>query len=145
MNVKRLADSLVRKYNTRNPFEIISNLNAIVIFYPLHGVKGFYQYFQRNNLIYIDEALDDVEKNFVCAHELGHMLLHKKTNAIFMDSRTQLNTTKYEIEADRFAVDLLIPDETILENGQMTTEQLGRMLGYSKDLIELRLKQRELL
>ncbi|WP_455055839.1 ImmA/IrrE family metallo-endopeptidase [Merdimonas faecis] len=140
MNVKRLADSLVRKYNTRNPFEIISNLNAIVIFYPLHGVKGFYQYFQRNNLIYIDEALDDVEKNFVCAHELGHMLLHKKTNAIFMDSRTQLNTTKYEIEADRFAVDLLIPDETILENGQMTTEQLGRMLGYSKDLIELRLK-----
>lgn len=145
MNVKRLADSLVRKYNTRNPFEIISNLNAIVIFYPLHGVKGFYQYFQRNNLIYIDEALDDVEKNFVCAHELGHMLLHKKTNAIFMDSRTQLNTTKYEIEADRFAVDLLIPDETILENGQMTTEQLGRTLGYSKDLIELRLKQRELL
>ena len=140
MNVKRLADSLVRKYNTRNLFEIISNLNAIVIFYPLHGVKGFYQYFQRNNLIYIDEALDDVEKNFVCAHELGHMLLHKKTNAIFMDSRTQLNTTKYEIEADRFAVDLLIPDETILENGQMTTEQLGRMLGYSKDLIELRLK-----
>ena len=140
MNVKRLADSLVRKYNTRNPFEIISNLNAIVIFYPLHGVKGFYQYFQRNNLIYIDEALDDVEKNFVCAHELGHMLLHQKINAIFMDSRTQLNTTKYEIEADRFAVDLLIPDETILENGQMTTEQLGRMLGYSKDLIELRLK-----
>ena len=140
MNVKRLVDSLVRKYNTRNPFEIISNLNAIVIFYPLHGVKGFYQYFQRNNLIYIDEALDDVEKNFVCAHELGHMLLHKKTNAIFMDSRTQLNTTKYEIEADRFAVDLLIPDETILENGQMTTEQLGRTLGYSKDLIELRLK-----
>ena len=68
------------------------------------------------------------------------MLLHKKTNAIFMDSRTQLNTTKYEIETDRFAVDLLIPDETILENGQMTTEQLGRMLGYSKDLIELRLK-----
>ena len=140
MNVKRLADSLVRKYNTRNPFEIISNLNAIVIFYPQKKEKGFYQYFQRNNLIYIDEALDDVEKNFVCAHELGHMLLHKKTNAIFMDSRTQLNTTKYEIEADRFAVDLLIPDETILENGQMTTEQLGRMLGYSKDLIELRLK-----
>ena len=124
MNVKRLADSLVRKYNTRNPFEIISNLNAIVVFYPLHGVKGFYQYFQRNNIIYIDETLDDSEKSFVCAHELAHMLLHKKANAIFMDSRTQLNTTKYEIEADRFAVDLLIPDETILENGQMTTEQL---------------------
>ena len=56
MNIKRLVDSLVRKYNTRNPFEIISHLNVIVVFYPLHGVKGFYQYFQRNNIIYIDES-----------------------------------------------------------------------------------------
>ena len=140
MKVKRLADSLVRKYNTRNPFEIISNLNAIVVFYPMHGVKGFYQYFQRNNIIYIDETLDDAEKSFVCAHELGHMLLHKKANAIFMDSRTQLNTTKYEIEADRFAVDLLIPDSEIELHLDYTTEQLSRMTGYSEKLIELRLK-----
>lgn len=140
MNVKRLADSLVRKYNTRNPFEIISNLNAIVVFYPLHGLKGFYQYFQRNNIIYIDETLDDAEKSFVCAHELGHMLLHKKANAIFMDSRTQLNTTKYEIEADRFAVDLLIPDSEIELHLDYTTEQLSRMTGYGEKLIELRLK-----
>ena len=107
MDVKRLVDSLVRKYNTRNPFEIINNLNVIVVFYPLHGVKGFYQYFQRNNIIYIDESLSYHERLFVCAHELGHMLLHKKSNAIFMDSRTQLNTTKYELEANRFAMDLL--------------------------------------
>ena len=48
MNIKKLADSLVRKYNTQNPFEIIDNLNAIVVFYPLQGVRGFYQYFHRN-------------------------------------------------------------------------------------------------
>lgn len=140
MNVKRLADSLVRKYNTRNPFEIISNLNVIVVFYPLYGVKGFYQYFQRNNIIYIDEMLPDREKLFVCAHELGHMLLHKNANAIFMDSRTQLNTNKYELEADKFAMDLLVSDSIIEMHLDYTTEQLARMLGYSKKLIELRLK-----
>ena len=86
MNIKRLVDSLVRKYKSRNPFEIIEHLNVIVVFYPLHGVKGFYQYFQRNNIIYIDETLSDKEKLFVCGHELGHMFLHKKANAIFMDS-----------------------------------------------------------
>ena len=101
MDIKKLADSLARKYKSRDPFEIITNLNVILIFYPLHGVKGFYQYFQRNNLIYIDETLSDQEKRFVCAHELGHMYLHKKANAIFLDSRTQINTTKYEHEADR--------------------------------------------
>lgn len=140
MNIKRLADSLVRKYSTRNPFEIISNLNVIVIFYPLHGVKGFYQYFQRNNIIYIDEALSENEKKFVCAHELGHMFLHKKANAIFMDSRTQLNTAKYEIEADRFAMNFLLSDADIEENLNFTTVQLSRLFGYNKKLIELRLK-----
>lgn len=140
MNIKRLVDSLVRKYKTRNPFEIISHLNVIVVFYPLHGVKGFYQYFQRNNIIYIDEALSENEKKFVCAHELGHMFLHKKANAIFMDSRTQLNTAKYEIEADRFAMDLLLSDADIEDNLNFTTVQLSRLFGYNKKLIELRLK-----
>lgn len=140
MDIKRLVDSLVRKYNTRNPFEIIKNLNVIVVFYPLNGVRGFYQYFQRNNIIYIDEALSDREKLFVCAHELGHMLLHKQTNAIFMDSRTQLNTTKYELEADRFAANLIISDEEIEEHLDFTTAQFSRLFGYSKKLIELRMR-----
>lgn len=140
MNIKRLVDSLVRKYNTRNPFEIISHLNVIVVFFPLHGVKGFYQYFQRNNIIYIDESLSDKEKLFVCGHELGHMLLHKKSNAIFMDSRTQLNTTKYEIEADRFAMNLLLSDADIEEHLDYSTAQFSRLFGYNKKLIELRLK-----
>lgn len=140
MDIKKLTDSLARKYKSRDPFEIITNLNVILVFYPLRGVKGFYQYFQRNNLIYIDETLSDQEKRFVCAHELGHMFLHKKANAIFLDSRTQLNTTKYEHEADRFAIDLLVSDDIIETHLDYTTEQLARALGYDKKLIEIRLK-----
>lgn len=140
MNISSKVKSLVRKYGTRNPFEIIKSMNAIVVFYPLEGVKGFYQYFQRNNIIYIDERLQDHEKLFVCAHELGHMLMHKKANAIFMDSRTQLNTDKYETEADQFAMNLLISDEMIEEHLDFTTNQLSRLFGYERKLIELRLK-----
>ena len=130
MDIKRLVNSLVRKHKTRDPFEIIENLNAIVVFHPLQGVRGFYQYFQRNNIIYIDETLSEHEQRLVCAHELGHMLLHKKSNAIFMDSRTQLNTTKYEIEADK----------EIEEHLDLTTAQFSRLFGYSKKLIELRMR-----
>lgn len=136
MNIKKLADSLVRKYNTQNPFEIIDNLNAIVVFYPLQGVRGFYQYFQRNNIIYIDDELSTRDKKFVCAHEMGHMLLHKKSNAIFMDSRTQLNTTKYEIEADRFAMNLLVSDNELYDYTDFTISQLSRALGYQEYLID---------
>ena len=136
MDILRLVDSLVRKYNTRNPFEIIKNLNAIVVFCPLKGVKGFYQYFQRNNIIYIDNDLSESEQKVVCAHELGHMFLHKKCNAIFMDTRTHFVTNKYENEANTFAAELLIPNSIILENPGMTKNQIARLTGYDEKIMK---------
>ena len=140
MDIKRLTDSLVRKYRTRNPFEIIRGLNVILVFVPLVDTRAFYQYFQRNNIIYIDENLPYHEQVFECAHELGHMFLHKKTNAIFMDTRTGFNTNKFENEANMFAMNLLVGDETLIEYQEYTLEQLSRMLGYEERLIDLRLK-----
>lgn len=140
MDIKKLTDSLVRKYRTRNPFEIIRGLNVILVFVPLVDTRAFYQYFQRNNIIYIDENLSYHEQVFECAHELGHMFLHKKTNAIFMDTRTGFNTDKFENEANMFAMNLLIGDETLIEYQEYTLEQLSRVLGYEERLIDLRLK-----
>ncbi len=140
MDIKKKADSLARKYQTRNPFEIIRGLNVILIFVPLIDTRAFYQYFQRNNIIYIDENLSRHEQAFECAHEMGHMFLHKKANTIFMDTRTGLNTDRYENEADTFAMDLLVDDDTLTEYQQYNVEQLAHILGYEKRLIELRLK-----
>lgn len=140
MDIQKRVRKLVRFYQSNNPFEIIKGMNVILVFYPLEGVRGFYQYFQRNNIIYIDERLPKHEQLFVCAHELGHMLLHKQANAIFMDSRTFLNTSKYEQEANRFAMHLLLPDDVIKDYEEFSIEQISRLTGYSKKLIELRLK-----
>lgn len=142
MDIKKIVNSLVKKHKTRNPFEIIKGLNVILVPVPLKGVRGFYQYFQRNNIIYIDDSLPEHEQNLVCAHELGHMLLHKKANALFMDTYTGFNTTKYEKEADLFAMELLVPDETFLEYQEYTTEQIALALGYTEKLIKLRLKSK---
>lgn len=140
MKIRSLINSIVKKYNSRDPFVIAKERNVILVFAPLIDVRGFYQYFQRNHIIYIDENLSEREKMFVCAHELGHMFLHQKTNAVFMDTRTGFNTNKFEIEANQFAAELLIPDDVILENCEYTTEQLARLTGYAENLIELRLK-----
>ena len=141
MDIKKKVDSLVKKHQSRNPFEIIRELNVIPVFAPLIETRGFYQYFQRNNIIYINENLPRHEQMLVCAHELGHMTLHKKTNSIFMDSRTHFNTCKFEIEANTFAMYLLVGDELLYEYRELTAEQLSRLLGYKKELIELRLRQ----
>lgn len=139
MDIKKRADELARRFQTRNPFEIIQGLNVILLFVPLIDTKAFYQYFQRNNIIYIDENLSKPEQMFECAHEMGHMLLHKNANTIFMDSRTMLNTNRYEKEADIFAMNLLVGDDILIEYQGYNTEQLSRLLGYEQQLIELRL------
>ena len=140
MDIKARVGKLVRKYKTRDPFEMIKGMNVILVLYPLEGVRGFYQYFQRNNIIYIDETLSEHDKSFVLAHELGHMMLHKKSNAIFMDTRTQFKTSRYETEADKFAMELLISDDSLSEYNEYTIDQLSLVYGYHKKLIELRLK-----
>lgn len=140
MNIKKKADELARRFQTRNPFEIIRGLNVILVFAPLIGTRAFYQYFQRNNIIYIDENLSHHEQMFECAHEMGHMFLHKKANSIFMDTRTGFITNRYEKEADTFAMDLLVGDNILAEYQEYSMEQLSRLLGYEQRLIELRLK-----
>lgn len=141
-DIKAIVNRLVRFHKTRDPFEMIKGMNVILVYYPLEGVRGFYQYFQRNNIIYLDERLSEIDKNFVLAHELGHMILHKKSNAIFMDTRTHFNTNKYENEADLFAISLLVSDDDILEYifCGYSANQIARITGYHEKLIELRLK-----
>ena len=62
MDIKSMVNKLVRLYKTRDPFEMIRGMNVILISYPLEGVRGFYQYFQRNNIIYIDDRLPKHEQ-----------------------------------------------------------------------------------
>lgn len=140
MTIDERALKLVRFFGTRDPFVIATGMGAIIVRHSLKGVRGFYHYFQRNSIIYVDEMLPERTSALVCAHELGHMVLHKSVNTVFMDTRTQFNTNKYEIEANSFAMELLVPDDKILENIYLTTEQLSRLLGYNEKLIELRMK-----
>lgn len=46
MDEKKLANKLVKKYMTRNPFEIIQGMNVILVFSNLVGVRGFTNIFR---------------------------------------------------------------------------------------------------
>ena len=124
MDIKKRANQIAHRFQSRNPFEIVRGLNVILVDAPLSGVRGFYQYFQRNHIIYLDETLSEQERTLVLAHELGHLFLHKKANAIFMDTRTHLKTAEYETEE-------------YLSAGY-TSEQISRITGYAQRLIDLK-------
>ena len=135
-----IKNQIAHRFQSRNPFEIVRGLNVILVDAPLSGVRGFYQYFQRNHIIYLDETLSEQERTLVLAHELGHLFLHKKANAIFMDTRTHLKTAEYETEADTVAIELLLPDDTFSEylSAGYTSEQISRITGYAQRLIDLK-------
>lgn len=139
MDMKRLTESLVRKYGTRDPFRIAEEMDYTIISTPLVGVRGFYQYLKRCPIIYLDSELDERTARFVCAHELGHSLLHRGFNRIFMDTRTFVVTSRYEIEADRFAVNLLYDDDVLQPYLSRSYECAAEYMGVSYELAEYRM------
>lgn len=143
MDIQKLISKIVKKYDTANPFDICKQMGVIVIEVSLGGkTRGFYQYLKRNHIIYLDSELGYQEKKFVIAHELGHALMHKKINAIFLDTRTFLKTSYYEKDADTFATLLLISDDDIKDfiTYEYTTQDIARNYGISEELVKLRLK-----
>lgn len=97
---------MIKKYGTRNPFRIAEEMDAIVLKVPLKGVNGFYHRYMDYDLIYINEDLSEEEQFIVCAHELGHMVLHNDIDSIFLDSPVTI-PGKIELQANAFALQLL--------------------------------------
>ena len=140
MNIQNTISHLIRKYGTSNPFELAHVLHISIFYEELGSINGYYNKPLRMKQIHINSNLDKHMQMFTCAHELGHALLHPNVSTPFLRSQTFLSVDKLETEANTFAVQLLIPNELIYENRNLTTEQFSRLLGYEQTLIELRLK-----
>ena len=139
-NIENIVEYYVKKCNSRNPFDIAKYLNIQLQIGDLGTPCGCYMFLKNHRCIFLNENLSENEMNLVMSHELGHAIMHRKLNCYFIRNKTLLLNSKIEKEANLFAVDLLIPNDIIAENSRYTIEQLARMLGYSKGLIELRLK-----
>lgn len=137
-DIKRIVSYYVRKFQTTDPFEIADRLGVLYQIGEI-GCEGCYMFLKNHRYIFLNQNLDEQETRMVMAHELGHAVLHRKENCYFIRNKTLLLNSKNEIEANRFASELLISDDVLKEYREMTTDQLSRILGYNKKFIELRL------
>ena len=140
--IKDLVILNVRKYGTRNPFELAEKMN-IEVQLGNPGCAGCYMYLKKHRYIFLDQNLEEREMLQVMAHELGHAIMHRKQNCYFIRNKTLLLNSKTEREANLFAAELLIEDELIIEHQDYTIAQLARLTGYEEKLIELRVKNKE--
>lgn len=139
-DIKCIVKNLIKKYKTRDAFEIASDLNYKVMIEPLgNHIKGFYQSCPKNKIIHINQDLDEKEKDFICSHELGHAILHAKLNILFLERNTFYVKNRYEIEANNFASQLMIPDNLIKEYpSYFSLEQIALSEGLPVELFELK-------
>lgn len=140
LDIRGLIRKLERKYQTRNPFDLATSLGILILKEDLGTINGYYNKQFRIKQIHINHNLPEHLQILTCAHELGHALLHPNSSTPFLRSFTFFSVDRMEIEANKFAVELLIPDDFLTEYQEYTTEQIARIMGYNEELIELRLK-----
>lgn len=117
-NPVSLARKLVKRYNTRDPFEIADILNITVQFQDFKKQKGAFNVVVGGLFIYININLSYEMQRIVCAHELGHALLHKslvRSALGFLEFELFDMTDHCEYDANVFAAALLLDNDDTME------------------------------
>lgn len=142
--IKEKAESLVKKYKCRDPFFICEMLKLNVVYKDLGNLKGMYLILKNNRYAVLNSSLTQAEKKAVCAHELGHDLLHRgfAKDIFLQDFMLYDMKNRPEYEADFFAASLLIDDEEIKEMIKSNNSQadIAEELSLTPELIEFKLK-----
>ncbi|MEK4702012.1 ImmA/IrrE family metallo-endopeptidase [Solibacillus sp. FSL R7-0668] len=144
MWIRNLVKELIAKHGTNNPYEIAQAKNIYVFEHDMHEeIFGFYKYIRRNKFIYINSILEEQDKLFTCCHELAHSEMHSRIDTPFLKRKTLFSVDKLENEANRFAIELLIPDENLQEylNQQMTMQDIALLHNVPLELVELKCKK----
>lgn len=138
-NIHARVKHLVQKYGTRDPVSIAGELGIEVVYKPYsNSTKGYFIRSLRNKYIIVNSTLCDDDQRIVASHELGHSVLHPASDIYFIREHTLFPTGPYEIEANKFAAELLIDDHDIdkymLDN--LNAEQIANYYGVPKELVE---------
>ena len=140
--IQTIAHELIAKFDTRDPFELCKAIGVEVFYADLGNLKGMYKYLKKNRFAVINENLDIYTRTLVCAHELGHDILHQDLakkiclqEFILYDMRS-----RPEYEANLFASEILLPDEKIftLAREGYDVEQIAKELCTDVNLVAIK-------
>ena len=90
--------------------------------------QGLCHHKKRIKQIFLHEDLKEWEERFVLAHEIGHLVMHPNHNAPFLQT-TFFSRSRYEIEANKFAAELIISDTDLRGYRDYTISQIAGIYG----------------
>ncbi|MDR1354045.1 MAG: ImmA/IrrE family metallo-endopeptidase [Oscillospiraceae bacterium] len=101
--IKQLVKGLVQKHGTNDPWDLCEKLKVIVLVADLPtNIHGFYHCINKQQIIHISRWISNSQMKMVCAHELGHVILHGHRNMYTVE-----HTATLEQEAEEFKFWLL--------------------------------------
>ena len=119
IGIAEKADELVEKAGTRNPYMLAESIGVDIMQCNFKRQKGAYKIVLGNRFVFVKSDLDEQMKDIVILHEIGHDTLHR-SEAISGGGFSEFNifgnlNVRMEREANIFAAQALIPDESFLE------------------------------
>lgn len=133
------AASVLKDYG-QNPFDAATELGAYISFKDLGSLKGAYFGAMPKPTIVINESLDEHTQKIVCAHELGHFVLHREsnfscenittgslTNIGILEREANIFAAAYLIDVDA-AKNLLISGRTVVETASILETDVNLLL-----------------
>ena len=140
--IKEIVEGMIEVYETRDVYELIDILEIMLIRKKLPGNKKgrFFRDIFKNEFIFISDDLSIEEEKIVIAHELGHLILHTNLSTSYYTSNNLQVKSKLEVQANKFAAELLIPDDVEIYEG-MTTKELACYLKVSEELVKLKFRK----
>ncbi|WP_302758820.1 ImmA/IrrE family metallo-endopeptidase [Dialister invisus] len=138
MDIKKLVNGIVDRHNTRDPFRIAAENNIYILYEELGKNLGYFSNLFRIKTIRINDHADPFLQPFICAHELGHALLHPHAGTHAFNRNSFIANCKIEKEANQFAVELLFPDGLMSSHPETDIYNLARTAGIPHQLVYLK-------
>ncbi len=147
LNIRLISEKvnrLVGKYRTRDPFALCSAMGVHVYRHDLGKLQGYCFCRSRVKNIVLSSRADSSAQRLLCAHELGHTVLHfthsPGEQLIRLETLKTLAPT--EKEANIFAAELLITDGEVsaLTESGATAADIARRLCLPAELVMFKLE-----
>jgi len=138
------VEALVKKVGSRDPYIICNTLDYKLHYLDLkQRLKAYYFYQSRINNIIIDENVIELFRPILIAHELGHGLLHREIAMMSgfqeLEVLEKRSDKPMEYEANLFAAELLLEDETVLKLlNEYTFFETASMLNVPAALLDFK-------
>ena len=138
--MKEVVHQLIQRCDSSDPFQIADCLGIHTLFCDIGTIRGFYTKKRREQFIVISTRIELFRQRVVCAHELGHAILHPDLCTPFYTEHTWLSNDKFEYQANLFATELILSSFSPEELEGFGVEQIAILTGlpvrYLLDVVE---------